>query len=80
MAEHPLSDRALPLGRVMDCGIRGYQEFACSKATFEWLKGGAMRVVVGLPVRLQLMDECVGGHNVFVRVWFDEPPGLEVAA
>lgn len=70
---HPFSDQALPFRRIVDCGIVGYHEFACSWATFEWLAGGAMRVLDGVPVRLQVMGECVGGHNVFVKVWPAEP-------
>jgi hypothetical protein len=70
---HPFSDAPLPFRQIVDCGVVGYHEFACSKATFEWLAGGAMRVVDGIPVRLKVADECVGGHNVFVKVYPREP-------
>ena len=70
---HPFSDGPLEFGRIVDCGIVGYHEFACSKATLEWLRAGAMTSVDGIPVRLQVMDECVGGFNVFVKAWPSEP-------
>ena len=66
---HPLSDGPLPDGQLFDAGTRSYGEFACSKTTLEWLTNGAMGSVDGKPVRLQVMEECVGGWNVLVKAW-----------
>ena len=68
---HPLSDGPLPFRTVMDVGIRSYDQFACSRSTFSWL------LASGLPedASLQLVDECVGGHNVIVKAWPKEPRG-----
>lgn len=64
----PLSDGPLPHMALMDCGMAGYHEFACSRATFEALAAGAMKVLDGRPVRVRVIEECVGGHNVIVQV------------
>jgi hypothetical protein len=66
---HPLSDGPLPTGQLFDAGTRSYGEFACSKQTFAWLTAGGMETVNGQPVRLQVMEECVGGHNLLVKAW-----------
>lgn len=66
---HPLADGPLPFGQVFDAGVRDYGEFACSRATYEWLRDGAMQKIDGLDVHLQVMDECVGGHNLLVKAW-----------
>ena len=49
----------------MDVGLRSYDEFVCSYSTLSWLQAS------GLPkdASLQVVDECVGGHNVIVKVW-----------
>lgn len=65
---HPLSDGPLPFGELAFCQ-RDYREFACSKETFEWLSSGAMAMLDEVPIRLQIMDVCVGGFNVWVRIW-----------
>ena len=57
----------MPFGKLVDMGIREYREFACSRRTFAWLEGGAMRVVDGVPVVLAVADECGGGPNVVVQ-------------
>lgn len=62
-----LADGPLPFGRLWDCGMVQYREFACSVETFEWLREGAMRVLDGVPVRLVVAERCVGGHNVIVK-------------
>lgn len=48
-------------------GMREYREFACSRRTFGWLAGGAMRSVDGMAVTLRVADECGGGPNVIVQ-------------
>lgn len=65
MGEHPLSDGPLPHGRIMDVGIQSYHEFACSKSTLSWMQA------TGIPsdAKLQVVDECVGGFNVIVKLW-----------
>ena len=75
MGLHPLSDGPLPFGQLMDCGIVGYHEFACSRSTFEWLSTGAMRTIDEVPVRLQMVEECAGGHNLLVKAWpvYEQP-------
>ena len=62
---HPLSDGPLPFRQIMDTGLMSYHEFACSRATFSWMQAS------GIPSdgRLQLVEQCVGGHNVIVKVW-----------
>lgn len=69
---HPLSDGPLPYTHITLCQ-RDYREFACSRATADWLIGGAMTHLDGIPVRLQIMDELVGGHNVMVKIWGTTP-------
>ena len=65
MTSHPLSDAPLPFRKIMDVGIVSYDQFACSRSTLSWLQtGGLFR-----DVELQIVDECVGGHNVIVRAW-----------
>jgi hypothetical protein len=73
LLNHPFSDGPLPFGEIVDCGIVGYHEFACSNETLAWLEAGAMTHVDGVEVRLQVMDVCFGGHNVFVKVWPARP-------
>lgn len=68
---HWLSSGPLPFGKIEDCGISGYHEFACSKETFDWLAGGAMTHVDGVPVRLQVMATI--GDNVVVHAWPNAP-------
>ena len=65
MGDHPLSDAPLPFRTVMDAGIVSYDEFACSRSTLSWMQQE------GIPTNsyLQVVDECVGGHNVIVKVW-----------
>lgn len=72
--EHPLSDGPLPFGKLAFCQ-RDYREFACSKATYEWLAGGAMTTLDEIPVTLQIVDICVGGHNVWVKIWANTTKG-----
>jgi hypothetical protein len=62
---HPLSDGPLPFRTVMDAGIVSYDEFACSHSTLSWLLAN------GIPsdARLQVVEECRGGHNVIVKAW-----------
>ena len=64
---HPLSDGPLPFRKVMDVGLMSYHEFACSRATLSWMQA------TGIPQdgRLQIVEQCVGGHNVIVKVWCD---------
>jgi hypothetical protein len=59
----------LPHGALFDAGTRSYGEFACSRETYSWLCDGAMQQINGQPVRLQVMEECVGGHNLLVKAW-----------
>jgi hypothetical protein len=67
---HPLSDEPLPYRQVMDVGLLSYHEFACSHSTLSWLQtSGLPRDDQGQPMRLQVVEECVGGHNVIVKVW-----------
>lgn len=65
MAGHPLSDGPLPYRKIMDVGVLSYDEFACSKSTLSWMQAE------GLPrdAELQVVEECVGGHNVIVKAW-----------
>ena len=69
MGEHPLSDGPLPYRKVMDVGIRSYDEFACSRSTLSWMQA------TGIPQDgdLQVVEQCLGGHNVVVKVWQKEP-------
>ena len=62
---HPLSDGPLPFRMVMDVGLMSYDEFACSHSTLSWLLSS------GIPVdaRLQVVEQCRGGHNVIVKAW-----------
>lgn len=62
---HPLSDGPLPFRQIMDAGLLSYDEFACSRSTLSWLQAS------GLPsdASLQVVEECVGGHNVIVKAW-----------
>ena len=62
---HPLSDAPLPYGKIMDVGLMSYHEFACSRATLSWMQAS------GIPQdgTLQVVEQCVGGHNVVVKVW-----------
>ena len=66
---HPLSDGPLPDRQLFDAGTRSYGEFACSKQPLQWLQTGGMESINGQPVRLQVMEECVGGFNVLVKAW-----------
>lgn len=65
MASHPLSDGPLPYRQIMDVGLLSYHEFACSHSTLSWMR------TAGVPrdADLQIMEECVGGHNVIVKAW-----------
>ena len=65
---HPLTDGPLPYRKIMDCGLQSYDEFACSRSTLSWMRSS------GIPAgaRLQVVDECEGGHNVIVKVWIPE--------
>jgi hypothetical protein len=49
----------------MDVGLMSYHEFACSRATLSWMQAS------GIPQdgTLQVVEQCVGGHNVVVKVW-----------
>lgn len=55
----------MPYRQVMDAGLVSYDEFACSRSTLSWMQA------TGIPAdgRLQVVEECVGGHNVIVKVW-----------
>ena len=66
---HPLSDGPLPFGKIMDVGLVSYHEFACSRATLSWMQA------TGIPQDgdLQVVEQCLGGHNVVVKVWQKEP-------
>lgn len=57
----------LPFRKIVDMGLLEYREFACSVATFEWLRSGGMRSVDGVPVRLHVADRSVDGTNVIVQ-------------
>ena len=63
MSNHPLSDGPLPHRQVLDCGIRSYDEFACSYSTLSWLEAHWSDVA------LQVVEQCPGGHNVIVKAW-----------
>lgn len=77
LSGHYLSDGPLPFGKLALQSAE-YREFACSRETADWLKAGGMRVLDGVPVRLQVMDVCRGGFNVWVKVW-DAPALLDSA-
>jgi hypothetical protein len=62
---HLLSDGPLPFGKLEFCQD-DYREFACSKSTASWLQAGGMTHIDGKRVTLQIKDECIGGHNVWV--------------
>jgi len=49
----------------MDAGLVSYHEFACSRQTLSWMQAS------GIPAdgELQVVERCVGGHNVIVKVW-----------
>lgn len=60
----------LPFGKLVDCGMVGYHEFACSPETLEWLRDGGMTSIDGLPVSsLQVMETV--GENLIVKAWTD---------
>lgn len=60
----------LPFGKLVDCGMVGYHEFACSPETLEWLRSGGMTSIDGSPVSsLQVMETV--GENVIVKAWTD---------
>ena len=63
---HPFTDGPLPFGKIVDCGLVEYREFACSLETYEWLRGGAMTHVNGEPVTLSIADR-PSEHNVIVK-------------
>ena len=65
MSPYPLSEGPLPYRKIMDVGLASYDEFACSRSTLSWMQAN------GLPknATLQVVDECVGGHNVIVKAW-----------
>lgn len=60
-----LTDR-LPFGKLVDCGMASYREFACSPETLEWLRNGAMTSIDGTPVAFLQVKETVG-ENVIVE-------------
>lgn len=66
-------DEPLPFGKLVDCGMVEYHEFACSVETYEWLRGGAMTHLNGEPVTLSICDR-PSEHNVIVKAmtpsWF----------
>ena len=66
---HPLSDGPLPFKQVMDVGLVSYHEFACSHSTLSWLRASGLPKVAGEPVQLQVVEQCIGGHNVIVKAW-----------
>jgi hypothetical protein len=59
-----LSDAPLPFGKIMDMGITSYHEFACSHTTLSWMQASN----IPSDATLQVMEHCVGGHNVIVKV------------
>jgi hypothetical protein len=69
--QHPLSDGPLPYRTIMDVGLLSYDEFACSHSTLSWLRA------TGRPAgaQLQVVEQCVGGHNVIVKVHPKEDAG-----
>lgn len=66
---HLLADAPIPFGELVDLGQRHYREAACSKSTLQWLQGGGMTRLDGKDVRIRVMQECQGGHNVIVKIW-----------
>lgn len=64
---HPFTDGPLPFGKLVDCGMVEYREFACSWDTFRWLRDGAMRRLNGEPVTLSVAERVGGNHNVIVK-------------
>lgn len=62
--KHWLEDE-LPFREILDCGLKSYDEFACSNATLSYMKS------IGWPKGgyLQVVDVCHGGHNVIVKAW-----------
>jgi hypothetical protein len=64
MSNHPLSDGPLPFRKVMDMGIVSYDEFACSRSTLSWMEANN----IPHDARLQVVEQCVGGHNVIVKL------------
>lgn len=66
MIGHPFTDGPLPFGKLFDCGLVEYHEFACSVETFEWLRAGGMTHLNGEPVVLSVAD-CPSEHNVIVK-------------
>lgn len=59
-------DQPLGFGKLIDCGMVEYHEFACSVETFEWLQAGAMTHLDGEPVRLVVVER-PSVHNVIVQ-------------
>ena len=49
----------------MDVGLVSYDEFACSRSTLSWMQANN----VPCDARLQVVEECVGGHNVIVKAY-----------
>lgn len=58
----------MPFGKLALCQA-DYMEFMCSVETAEWLMGGGMTHLDGVPVHLQVMDTLRGGANVMVKIW-----------
>lgn len=64
-----MSDGPLPYRQIFDVGLEHYGEFACSRSTLNWLQASGLPTDEGQSVHLQVVDQCVGGHNVIVKVW-----------
>lgn len=62
-------EATLPFRKIVDIGMAEYREFACSRATYEWLAGGAMTHLDGQPVTLAVVDVCRNPDNVIVAAW-----------
>ncbi len=64
-----IGDETLPFRKLTLCAA-DYDEFVCSRETFEWLSTGGMASLDGVPVHLQLMDTLRGnGDNVIAKIW-----------
>lgn len=59
----------MPHGKIVDVGLQHYGEFACSRSTLDWMQATGIPKVDGQPAQLQVVEQCVGGHNVIVKVW-----------
>ena len=65
-------EQTLPFRKLVDVGIGAYGEFACSRATAEWLIAGGMTRVDGRPVSVQIVEQCTANNVICAARFLDE--------